>query len=306
MIVVFGSINIDLVTPVERLPGPGETVLGPGYALHPGGKGANQALAARRAGADVVLVGATGRDRFSDAALALLTTEGVDLDHVAQVDEPTGAAFIATDRAGANQIIVAAGANAALRPDALRQLELAAEDILLLQREVPENACLEAARAMKRAGGRVILNLAPAEAPSPALLDQIDFLIVNEHEAMVLAQALGWREQDPDAIARRLDDERRIATVATLGAAGVVAWIDGIRHRLPAPEVAVVDTVAAGDSFTGAFAAALAASKDMAAALRDGLSAGSLACTRRGAQPSIPHAREIAALTAGLAEEPRR
>lgn len=306
MIVVFGSINIDLVTPVERLPGPGETVLGPGYALHPGGKGANQALAARRAGADVVLVGATGRDRFSDAALALLTTEGVDLDHVAQVDEPTGAAFIATDRAGANQIIVAAGANAALRPDALRQLELAAEDILLLQREVPENACLEAARAMKRAGGRVILNLAPAEAPSPALLDQIDFLIVNEHEAMVLAQALGWREQDPDAIARRLDDERRIATVATLGAAGVVAWIDGIRHRLLAPEVAVVDTVAAGDSFTGAFAAALAASKDMAAALRDGLAAGSLACTRRGAQPSIPHAREIAALAAGLADEPSR
>lgn len=306
MIVVFGSINIDLVTPVERLPGPGETVLGPGYALHPGGKGANQALAARRAGADVVLVGATGRDRFSDAALALLTTEGVDLDHVAQVDAPTGAAFIATDRAGANQIIVAAGANAALRPDALRQLELAAEDILLLQREVPEEACLEAARAMKRAGGRVILNLAPAEAPSPALLDQLDMLIVNEHEAAVLAQALGWPEQDPDAIAHRLDGERRIATVATLGAAGLVAWIDGTRHRFPAPEVAVVDTVAAGDSFTGAFAAALAAGKDMAAALRDGLAAGSLACTRRGAQPSIPHAREIAALAACLPDEPGR
>jgi ribokinase len=306
MIVVFGSINIDLVTPVERLPGPGETVLGPGYALHPGGKGANQALAARRAGADVVLIGATGRDRFADAALALLTAEGVDLDHVAQVDEPTGAAFIATDREGANQIIVAAGANAALRPDALRQLELAAEDILLLQREVPEDACLEAARAMKQAGGRVILNLAPAEAPSPALLDQLDLLIVNEHEAMVLAQALGWREQDPDAIARRLDHEKRIATVATLGGAGVVAWIDGIRHRLPAPDVVVVDTVAAGDSFTGAFAAALAAGKDMAAALRDGLAAGSLACTRRGAQPSIPDAPEIAALAAGLADEPHR
>lgn len=302
MIVVFGSINIDLVTPVERLPGPGETVLGPGYALHPGGKGANQALAARRAGADVVLVGATGRDRFSDAALALLTTEGVDLDHVAQVDEPTGAAFIATDREGANQIIVAAGANAAVRPDALRQLELAAEDILLLQREVPEEACLEAARAMKRAGGRVILNLAPAEAPSDALLEQLDMLIVNEHEATVMAQALGWPEQDPDLIARRLDGERRIATIATLGAAGVVAWTSGTRHRLAAPQVAVVDTVAAGDSFTGAFAAALAAGKDTRAALRDGLAAGSLACTRRGAQPSIPRAAEIAALAVTLAD----
>ena len=306
MIVVFGSINIDLVTPVERLPGPGETVLGPGYALHPGGKGANQALAARRAGADVVLVGATGRDRFSDAALALLTTEGVDLDHVAQVDAPTGAAFIATDREGANQIIVAAGANAAVRPDALQQLELAAEDILLLQREVPEAACLEAARAMKRAGGRVILNLAPAEAPSAALLDLLDLLVVNEHEALVLAQALGWREKDPDAIARRLDGERGIATVATLGAAGVVAWIGGTRHRLAAPLVAVVDTVAAGDSFTGAFAAALAAGRDMPAALREGLAAGSLACTRRGAQPSIPFAAEIAALAVTLADEPER
>lgn len=306
MIVVFGSINVDLVTPVERLPGPGETVLGPGYALHPGGKGANQALAARRAGADVVLVGATGRDRFSDTALALLTAAGVDLDHVAHVDEPTGAAFIATDREGANQIIVAAGANAVVRPDALRQLELAAEDILLLQREIPEEACLEAARAMKRAGGRVILNLAPAEAPSPALLEQLDMLIVNEHEAAVLAQALGWPERDPDAIARRLDNERHIVTIATLGAAGVVAWVDGIRHRLDAPQVAVIDTVAAGDSFTGAFAAALAAGRDMATALRNGLAAGSLACTRRGAQPSIPFAAEVAALAATLAGEPRR
>lgn len=306
MIVVFGSINIDLVTPVERLPGPGETVLGPGYALHPGGKGANQALAARRAGADVVLIGATGRDSFGDAALTLLAADGVDLSHVARVDLPTGAAFIATDREGANQIIVAAGANAAVLPDALRQIQLAAGDILLLQREVPEEACLEAALAMKRAGGRVILNLAPAEAPSAALLDQLDMLIVNEHEAMVLAQALGWPDRDPDAIARRLDGERRIATVATLGAAGVVAWIGGTRHRLAAPQVAVIDTVAAGDSFTGAFAAALAAGSDMPAALRNGLAAGSLACTRRGAQPSIPYTTEVTALAARLADEPAR
>lgn len=306
MIVVFGSINIDLVTPVERLPAPGETVLGPGYALHPGGKGANQALAARRAGAEVMLIGAVGRDTFGDAALALLTAAGVDLGHVARVDQPTGAAFIATDREGANQIIVAAGANAALRPAALQPVKFAAEDILLLQREVPEDACLEAATAMKRAGGRVILNLAPAEAPATALLEQLDILIVNEHEAALLAQTLGWPEREPDAIARRLDDERSIATVATLGGAGVVAWAGGNRHRLAAPQVAVVDTVAAGDSFAGAFAAALAAGKDMVASLRDGLAAGSLACTRAGAQPSIPHADEIAALAATLAGEAGR
>lgn len=296
MIVVFGSINIDLVTQVERLPGAGETVLGPGYALHPGGKGANQALAARRAGADVTLVGATGRDSFGETALSLLAADGVALGHVTRCDEPTGAAFIAIDMQGANQIIVAAGANAQARPDALRKMPLGSDDILLLQREVPEAACLEAAHLMKEAGGRVILNLAPAGEPSPALLDLLDILIVNEHEAVVLAQALGWPERDPDLIARRLDAERGIIGIATLGAAGVVGWQGGVRRRLEAPKVAVVDTVAAGDSFTGAFAAALAAGYGLSGALQRGLAAGSLACTQAGAQPSIPYAPEIAAL----------
>ncbi len=146
MIVVFGSINIDLVTRVERLPGAGETVLGPDYAVHPGGKGANQALAARRAGAEVVLVGAAGRDGFGETALSLLAADGVALNQVARLDAPTGAAFIAIDRHGANQIIVAAGANAEARADALRHLPIGPDDILLLQREVPEPACIEAAR----------------------------------------------------------------------------------------------------------------------------------------------------------------
>jgi ribokinase len=296
MIVVFGSINIDLVTQVERLPGAGETVLGPDYAIHPGGKGANQALAARRAGAAVTLVGATGRDAFGETALALLAADGVELGPVARIDAPTGAAFIAIDREGANQIVVAAGANAGARPDALRQMPLGSGDILLLQREVPEAACLDAARLMKQAGGRVILNLAPAGAPSPALLDLVDTLIVNEHEALVLAQSLEWPERDPDDIARRLDAERGIIGIVTLGAAGVVGWQSGVRRRLAAPQVAVVDTVAAGDSFTGAFAAALAAGYGLSGALQRGLAAGSLACTQAGAQPSIPRAAEITAL----------
>lgn len=296
MIVVFGSINIDLVTPVERLPGAGETVLGPEYAIHPGGKGANQALAARRAGGDVALVGAVGRDGFGEAALALLAADGVDLSGVARRDEPTGAAFIAIDRDGANQIIVAAGANATAEPGVLRRMPLGAADILLLQCEVPEAANLAAAQAMKAAGGRVILNLAPAQEPAAALLACLDIMIVNEHEALVLAQSLGWPENEPEAIAQRLDAERGIATVATLGAAGVVAWQGRVRHRLPAPQVAVVDTVAAGDSFTGAFAVDLAAGGDFAQALRHGLAAGSLACTRPGAQPSIPYKAQVAAV----------
>lgn len=125
MITVFGSLNVDLVTPVERLPGAGETVIGPGYALHPGGKGANQALAARRAGAEVVLAGAVGRDAFAEIALSLLAADGVDLTLVERVEAPTGAAFIAVDAAGSNQIVVAAGANARPGPLACATCRLA-------------------------------------------------------------------------------------------------------------------------------------------------------------------------------------
>lgn len=299
MIVVFGSINIDLVTRVERLPAPGETVLGSSYALHPGGKGANQALAARRSGSEVALVGAAGRDAFADIALALLAADGVDLSRVARVEAPTGAAFIAVDHAGSNQIVVASGANALASAHAIEAMSLGEQDLLLLQREVPEEQCLAAARLMKRAVGRVILNLAPAGPPSAALLDLVDVLIVNEHEARVLARSLGWSEEEPDAIARRVDAELRVACVATLGAEGAVGWHGGVRRRLEAPHVAVVDTVAAGDSFTGAFAAALDAGLGFSAALQRGLAAGSLACTGAGAQPSVPRKAEIELLLAG-------
>ncbi|MCP4560413.1 MAG: ribokinase [Bosea sp.] len=296
MIIVFGSLNVDLVTPVERLPGAGETVLGPGYALHPGGKGANQALAARRAGAEVTLVGAVGRDGFAEIALGLLAEDGVDLSHVARLEAPTGAAFIAVDPAGSNQIVVAAGANALARADAVEALKPGEGDLLLLQREVPEGECLRAARAMRAGGGRVILNLAPAGEPDPALLALTDILIVNEHEALILARSLGWMETEPEAIAQRIDGERGIACIVTLGAAGAVGWHGGVRRRLEAPMVEAVDTVAAGDSFVGAFAAALQAGFGFSGALQRGLAAGSLACTIAGAQPSVPRREAIEAL----------
>lgn len=296
MIVVFGSVNIDLVAAVAHLPAPGETVIGPGYAVHPGGKGANQALAARRAGAEVALVGAVGQDGFATPALALLSEAGVDLADVARVEVPTGAAFIAVDAAGANQIVVGSGANGLARADAVVARALRAGDTLLLQCEVPEAQCLIAARTMKRSGGRVVLNLAPAMAPDPELLAMLDILVVNEHEARVLGQALGLELTEPDAIARAVDARLGIACVVTLGADGVVAWRAGERLALPAPAVVVVDTVAAGDSFVGAFAAALDAGRDFATALRHGLCAGSLACTVAGAQPGIPAAAAIAEL----------
>lgn len=296
MIVVFGSLNVDLVTRVERLPAAGETVMGPEYALHPGGKGGNQALAARRAGSKVMLVGAVGRDAFAGTALSLLAWEGVDLAHVAQVAAPTGAAFIAVDAAGANQIVVAAGANTYASARILAETALGERDILLLQREVPETECLIAAEAMKRAGGRVILNLAPARAPSNGLLTLIDILIVNEHEALALGSALDWPPLEPDAFAQRIDAERGIACIVTLGADGAVGWHGGVRRRIEAPKVDVVDTVAAGDSFVGAFAAALDAGYGFSGALQRGVAAGALACTVAGAQPSVPRHEAIEAL----------
>ncbi|MGL4975556.1 MAG: PfkB family carbohydrate kinase, partial [Bosea sp. (in: a-proteobacteria)] len=177
MIVVFGSINLDLVTPVARLPASGETVLGQAYAVHPGGKGANQALAARRAGADVSMVGAVGDDSFAEPALFLLREGGVDLARVAHVQAPTGAAFITVDGQGANQIVVASGANAQVRAAMLDGLTFASRDILLLQREVPEVECIVAARLAKAAGARVLLNLAPSGPLDPALLALLDMLV---------------------------------------------------------------------------------------------------------------------------------
>jgi ribokinase len=296
MIVVFGSLNLDFVTEVARLPGPGETVLGPECVTHPGGKGANQALAAARAGARTVLAGAVGNDSFADLALELLRQADLDLSRVARVSGSTGAAFITVDDGGANQIVVASGANRAAKADQLDGIIWSKRDILLMQCETPEAENLIAARQAKAAGARIILNLAPASVPDPALLELLDILIVNEHEALTLAEGLGWIEQTPDAICERLDRERGVASVATLGAGGVVGWWGGVRRALPAYAVEVVDTTAAGDAFAGSFAAALDRGLGFTQALQWGLAAGSLACTVKGAQPSLPLHDQIAAL----------
>lgn len=295
MIVVFGSINLDLVTHVDAIPRPGETVLGPGYAKIPGGKGANQALAARRAGARVALVGAAGRDDFADAALALLAADGVDLTGVARVDAPTGAAFIAVDAKGENAIVVASGANAFARADALEAMTLGPGDTLLLQRETPEAENLAAARRAKAAGARVILNLAPAGALPDAWFEVLDALILNEHEAAALGAGMGVGSA-PDAVARAIDARRGVACVVTLGGEGAIAWTGGVRREAPAPAIEVVDTTGAGDAFVGAFAAALDHGLHIGGALLRGVAAGGLACTTAGAQTSLPRGEEIEAL----------
>ena len=298
MIVVFGSINIDLVTHVEHIAAPGETVLGQSYSRIPGGKGANQALAARRAGAKVALVGATGLDGFADTALSLLLAEGVDLTGVAHLDQPTGAAFIAVDASGQNAITVAAGANGQARGAQLDSVPVHESDILLLQREVPDQESARAAAIAKGRGCRIVLNLAPAGRIADDFLESIDVLVLNEHEAAYLAREFGLGA-DHTSLAKHLAERYGTATVVTLGAEGAVGWFEGAEHRAASPKIEAVDTTAAGDTFVGAFAAALDAGLPFGTALRRGTVAGSLACTRHGAQPSIPTGAEIDAVMAG-------
>jgi len=295
MIVVFGSVNVDFVTRVTEIPKPGETVLGPGYDVIPGGKGANQALAARRAGARVMMIGAVGKDPFADIGTALMKDAGVDLTAMAHVDAPTGAAFITVDSKGENAITVASGANAFASAKSLVSVPLGPKDTLLLQREVPESEQIEAARTARAKGARVLLNVAPAGAVAEDLAKLVDILIMNEHEAMLVAHGMGFSCDTPEANARIIADERGISTIVTLGAEGAIGWTGGVRRHVPAFPVTVVDTTAAGDAFCGSFAAALDAGYGFTGALGRGVAAGSLACTRHGAQPSLPLKDEIEA-----------
>lgn len=299
MIVVFGSVNVDFVTRVPRIPRPGETVLGPDYAVIPGGKGANQALAARRAGADVCLAAAVGRDPFADIALSLLREDGVDLSRVARVDSPTGAAFICVEETGENAIVVASGANRLAAAIQLEGVAWRQGDTLLLQREAPEGEAREAARRAREAGARVILNAAPAGAVDPDLLALLDILVVNEHEVEIVGGAAGLRGS-PDEIARGIDATLGVATVVTLGAEGVIGWTGGIRRAAPALPIVPVDTTAAGDAFCGALAAALDQGFGFTTALARGAAAGSLACLSAGAQVSLPRRDAIGRAVEGL------
>jgi len=298
MIVVFGSINIDLVTRA-KIPAPGETTLGGDYVAVPGGKGANQALAARRAGAKVSLVGACGADSFAGLALALINAEGVDLSATRTVAKPTGTAFIVVDpTTGENAIVVASGANAAASADQLEGLPFGDGDLLLLQREVPDAEVEAAALLAKTRGAQVMLNLAPAGEPSEALLGALDYLCVNEHEAVTLGAALKVEAIEPEAIGAALSRRYGFAVIVTLGPAGAAGFADGERVFAPSPKIVALDTTAAGDTFVGAFAAARDRGLSFAEAMKRGAVAGSLACTKPGAQTSMPTAAEIEALAA--------
>ena len=294
MIVVFGSVNLDLVARVPRLPGPGETLQGTSFTTLPGGKGANQALVARRSGATVAMVGAVGRDTFAAPALAGLLAAGVELDGIAAVDHPTGIALIHIDAAGENAITIVAGANAHASASSIRPTHWSCATTMLLQLETPMAEVIAVAQEARGRGIRVVLNAAPMQTLPPALLAVIDVLVVNEHEAAALAIQLKLNVIG-DALADALSDLLQITVVQTLGANGACVAAPGLRWHARPPAIEVVDSTGAGDAFTGALAAALDCGAPWPLALTQGVAAGALACGRVGAQTALADHPAIAA-----------
>ncbi|TCL72224.1 ribokinase [Rhizobium sp. BK251] len=296
MITVFGSINMDLIATAERLPEPGETIAGNNFSTAAGGKGANQALAARRAGSKVAMTGAFGNDGFAEPAVALLGEAGTDLSGVKRVEAATGTALILVGGDGENMIVVVPGANGEVTAedaeDAVRTMR--AGDIMMLQLEIPAVAVEAALSAARAKGVTTILNLAPLIPDAPRLGRLADIVIANETEFERLAGRNSMNAKERENSLLRLHSETGQILIVTLGADGVIAIRDGELFRAKGLVIEPVDTVGAGDTFCGYFAASLDQGLDFEEALRRAAVAGSLACLTPGAQPAIPWGNDVA------------
>ena len=291
-IIVVGSINADLAVQVHRHPKPGETLMGSGGTITPGGKGANQAVAAALQGASVRFVGAVGNDAYATPALRYLTKSGVDLTGISHVEDTTGLAVIAISADGENTIIVIPGANAWVDAEAVKQhtTDIAAADIVLLQGEIPAEGFQAAVDA---ATHRVVINLAPVVPVDRDALLQADPLMANEHEAALVLQQLGYEvaEEDsknPEKLATDLLDAGFASVVLTLGAAGALVATPEGSELVPSPKVTAVDTTGAGDAFAGALVARLDAGDSLLDAAHHAVRVAAYAVTGRGAQDSYP------------------
>lgn len=305
-IVVIGSANMDLVVRAERIPSPGETVLGGDFMMAPGGKGANQAVAAARLGAHVTFVGRVGADAFGDALNAALTADGIDTTFLRRDKaSASGVALIGVDAKGQNAIMVAPGANYTICPediDAARD-NIAAAYAVVVQLEIPRAAVAHAIAVAKAAGTRVLLNPAPIRHVNPLpeeLLRQVDILTPNEHET---ANLLGRSEPDGldwEAAAQQLRGRGIEDVIITLGSHGcLIASAAGL-EMLPAERVAPVDTTAAGDCFSGALAVALAEGRTLRDAARFAARAAAISVTRMGAQTSLPTRAEVDSISPAI------
>jgi ribokinase len=297
MIVVFGSINLDLIFPLPAIPHAGQTLLTPDIRIEPGGKGANQAVAAARDGAKVVMAGAVGRDALAAGALDLLRRAQIDLSRVVEADAATGCAAIFVDPDGANAIGVGSGANRAARAAQVEDALLGPTATLVLQMEVPAEEAAALIHRARARGTRIVLNLAPAAPLEVAALRALDLLTVNETEAAWLGAHLGCGGDAP-----ALHATLGVTVVRTLGEDGAeVATAAGVRH-VPARCITPLDTTAAGDCFVGVLAATLDRGATLPDALTRASAAAALCCTRAGSQSSLPSATETDALLEALPE----
>lgn len=300
-VVVIGSLNMDLVTRAPRLPRGGETLIGESFATVSGGKGANQAVAAARLGAQVSMVGCVGSDAYGEELRGALLAEQIDCQAVSTVEDSSGVALIVVDDNSQNAIVIVAGANGALTPAVIDRFDavLQAADVIICQLEVPDATVGHALKRGRELGKTVILNPAPASRPLPAdWYASIDYLIPNESEASALSGLPVDSLASAETAASRLISLGAGKVIITLGAQGsLFANGKGFEH-FPAPKVKAVDTTAAGDTFVGGFAAALAAGKSEAEAIRFGQVAAALSVTRAGAQPSIPTLSDVQAFKA--------
>lgn len=292
MIVVFGTLNVDLVVAVARLPAPGEGAKGGDHQLFSGGKGANQALAAARAGGRVALVGAVGRDAFAATALAGLAEAGVDVSGVARSDRPTGLQTIAVDGRGENLMIGSIGANGDASPTALLR-RLGRDTTLVVQNSLGVRVTEAALAGARLAGSRIVFNAAPVLPLAEASFAAADVVIVNAPEAAETARLFGLPEAPADFA--RTTAARFLATVVvTLGGRGLVAATsDGVLFEGAPPPLTIVDTTGAGDALIGALAAGFDRGAAIETVLAEGLAAGALACRATGARSSLGDRGEI-------------
>jgi len=296
-IVVLGSTNTDMVVKSERIPAPGETILGGRFLMNPGGKGANQAVAAARLGGEVVFMAKVGDDLFGREAKALFAKEGICTDYVlTDPQEPSGVALIMVDGKGENCIAVASGANGTLTPDdiGVARDEIEQAGVLLMQLETPVDTVLCAAQWAAAKGVPVVLNPAPACPLPDALLACLSMITPNESEAELLTGVRVTDEASAEQAARALCDKGAKRVVITMGGKGAFVYWDGQGITVPAVKVDAVDTTAAGDVFNGALAVALTEDRPLAAAVSFAAEAAAISVTRMGAQASAPYRKEIA------------
>jgi ribokinase len=299
-VLVIGSSNTDLVFTTERLPAPGETILGEDFIIAQGGKGANQAVAAARAGAGVSFVSCVGDDAFGKQSVASVEAEGINTEYVSVISgQASGVAAILVDLGGENTIVVAPGANRWLTPDLVEKAEPAFTDaaVCLVQLECPVESVQRAVEMAREHHIPVILNPAPAAVLPSGIFEQVYLITPNETETEHLVGIRPDTKEKTVEAGRLLIQKGVKHVIITLGAQGAMLVNDTHEVQIPAPRVTATDTTAAGDAFNGALAAALSAGSELEDAIRLANSAGALAVTRQGAQPSLPYLNEILKLT---------